>query len=58
MTQFDEALHLEVLWQQFRRQHGIGDGRIHRVKFLNTLLLQSEQWHEEQERRKIKVVSY
>lgn len=53
MTELDTALHLEVLFQTFRRAHGIGDGKMHRARFLDIMHEQAEQ---DEERKKIKVV--
>jgi hypothetical protein len=58
ITQFEECLILEALFQGFRRQHGIGDGRQHREKFLRIVKIEADLAAQEEERRKIKVVSY
>lgn len=55
MTQLDEALHLEALFQMFRSQHAVGNGGVHRAKFLKILQVQSEIWNAEEERKKIKI---
>lgn len=58
MSQLDEALHLEALFQMFRRAHGIGDGHVHREKFLRIMKVEAQIAGEIEERRKIVIVSH
>lgn len=55
-TDFDICCRLEVMFLEFRRLHGIGNGRQNREKFVRILKAQMEMALAEEERRKIKIV--
>lgn len=54
-TETDVLIRLEIMFQVFRSQHGIGNGSVYREKFLRLLTAQADAWTQEQERKKIKI---
>jgi hypothetical protein len=55
-TDFDICCRLEIMFLEFRRLHGIGNGPAHRQKFLRIIAKIFDEAMDEEERRKIKIV--